>query len=354
MNVFYFWEPVGGLTLKHRCNPYAGLLALEMEKRGIYLELGEYAFERAWLEKHRPDFDLLHLNWLHHFYKADEVESALKRYTQFAENLSFARHLGYRIIWTIHNLFPHERPFPTLDRLANLTLSQEAHAVTAHCHYAADLIRKHYFRSENLHVIPHGHFIDVFPNEIPSQTARAQLQIPEEAFVYLFFGNARGYKGVEQLIKAFSQIEEKRALLVLMMRSAFNPQYTETMREMAAHDERIRIFTASYFANEEFQIYLNAADVVVQPFSAVLTSGSAITALSFAKPVILPKLGCMPELIDETMGLLYNPQDPEGLEKALLAIRARDLAAMSQAAFQRANDLDWSGIAARLAAIYRR
>ena len=26
MRVLFFWEPVGGMTLQHRCNPYAPLL----------------------------------------------------------------------------------------------------------------------------------------------------------------------------------------------------------------------------------------------------------------------------------------------------------------------------------------
>ncbi len=353
MKVFFFWEPVGGLTLKHRCNPYAGLLALAMEKRGIHLELGEYAFEREWLEKNRRDFEVLHLNWLHHFYKADDLASAVKRYTRFAENLSLARSLGYRIIWTMHNLFPHERPFPELDRLANLTASQMAHAVIAHCEHAARLLREMYFRTDDLYVIPHGHFIDVFANEVSPQEARAQLRIPEQAFVYLFFGNARGYKGIERLIEAFRKVAAADALLVLMMRNAFNPGYGQAIKAMAARDPRIRIFTSPYFAHEEFQIYLNASDVAVLPFSQVLTSGSAIAALSFAKPVILPSLGCLPELIDDTMGLLYDPQDARGLEDALVEIRNRDLSAAGQAAFERARHLDWGGIASRLAEIYR-
>ena len=352
MNVFFFWEQVGGLTLKHRCNPYAGLLALELEKLDIHLDLGEYTFERDWLEKNRTDFDVLHLNWLHHFYKADDLASAVKRYTRFAENLPFARSLGYRIIWTVHNLFPHERPYPELDRLVNLTVSQLAHDVIVHCEYTAGLIRKMYFRTENLHVIPHGHYIDVFPNEVSRQEARKQLQLPEQAFVYLFFGNARVYKGIEQLIEAFRKVAEEDALMVLMMRTSVNPQHVEEIEGMAAQDEHIRIFTSPYFANEDFQIYLNASDVAVLPFSEVLTSGSAIAALSFAKPAILPRLGCLPELIDETMGLLYDPQDTRGLEDALIEIRNRDVNAAGRAAFERAKSLDWNGIASRLGEIY--
>lgn len=353
MKVFFFWEPVGGLTLQHRCNPYAGLLALAMEKLGIHLELGEYAFEREWLEKNKKDYDVLHLNWLHYFYRSSDLETTVKRYTSFAENLTFARSLRYRIIWTIHNLYPHERPFPEVDHLARLLVCQLAHDVIAHCNYAADLARKMFYRTKKLHVIPHGHFIDVFPNEISRQEARKKLNIPEEAFVYLFFGNARTYKGIESLIDAFCNAAEADALLVLMMRQAFNPQYGDEVKKVAERDERIHVFTSPFFANSEFQIYLNSADVAVLPFSEVLTSGSAIAALSFGKPVILPRLGCLPELIDDTMGLLYDPNDERGLEKALLEIRKRDLKAAGRASFERARKLDWDIIASRIAELYK-
>ena len=156
MKVLFFWEAVGGLSLEHRCNPYAGLLARELEKLDIHLELGDYDFERGWLEEKRADFEVLHLNWLDRFYRAENLEAALERYTRFAENLSFARSLGYRIVWTLHNFYPHERPFPPLDRLGRHLICRQADAVIAHCEHAAGLARKVFFRRQNLHVIPHG------------------------------------------------------------------------------------------------------------------------------------------------------------------------------------------------------
>ena len=89
------------------------------------------------------------------------------------------------------------------------------------------------------------------------------------------------------------------------------------------------------------------------PFSAILTSGSAITALGFGLPVVLPRLGCLPELVDGRCGLLYDPADPQGLEKALVEIRARDLEAMGQAAREKARELDWDKIAGQVAKLYR-
>ncbi len=355
MNAFFFWEEAaGGLTLEHRCNPYAGLLARALERLDIHLELGRYAFEREWLESNRKEYEVLHLNWPHHFYRADDLETTINRYSKFADNLTFAHRIGYRIVWTMHNLYPHERPFPEVDHMGRLLITQIADDVIAHCDYAADLARRKFYRSHNLHVIPHGNFIDAYPNEVSREEGRRKLGISEEAFVYIFFGNVRGYKGIESLLDAFCKLKDPDALLILMMRQWGNDVYIREMGELARRDKRIRVFTSSYFPDKEFQIYLNSSDVAVFPFSEVLTSGSAITALSFGKPLILPKLGCMVELIDENSGILYDPKDDRGLEKALAEIRNHDIEANGREAFQIAKNLNWDSIASRIAEVYRR
>ena len=84
---------------------------------------------------------------------------------------------------------------------------------------------------------------------------------------------------------------------------------------------------------------MNAADVVVLPFAQVLTSSRRLTpALSFGKPVIAPRMGCLPELLTDDLGILYNPGDPQALGRALEAIRGRDLVSMSQCAIQRVRE----------------
>ncbi len=353
MKVLFFWEQVEGLTLEYRCNPYAGLLARELEKLDIHLELGDYEFEREWLEENRKEVDVLHFNWLHAFYRRDDLEETVRQYARFAENLTYARQLGYRIVWTMHNLYPHERPFPEMDHLGRLLVCRLADGVIAHCEHAAGRLRELFFWEDDVHVIPHGNFIDVYPNEMSKEEARAQLELPQDAFIYIFFGNARTYKGIHTLIESFSRVAADDALLVIMSRVTFNVEYAEELQQLAAADERVRLFSSPYFANEEFQVYLNAADVASLPFSEVLTSGSAITALGFGKPMILPKLGCLPELIDEEIGVLYDANDNQGLDRALVEIRQMDLSAAERAARARAESLDWAGIAARIAAVYR-
>ena len=352
----FFWEG-SGLQLG-RANPYAALLARALRRYGIELAEGDYDFGRTWLEESRPTCDVLHLNWLDRFYTRFEEprdpDAASERFADFAENLIHARRLGYRLVWTVHNLFPHERRYPQLDRLVNALVAREADHVIAHCRYAAASIKERYDPPRPVAVIPHGNYVPIFPNTVSAAQARDRLRIGASKFVYLFFGNARGYKGVADLIAAFHRAATADNVLVLVLReNARSPGLVAELRDLAADDERIRIHASAYFPAEQFQYFLNAADVVVLPFTAVLTSGSAIQALGFGKPLIVPRLGCLPELVAGGAGLLYDPHADGGLADALTAARSLDLDAARRAALQRTRAFDWDPIAARIAALYR-
>ena len=352
----FFWEG-SGLELG-RANPYGALLAAALRRHGVELTEGNYEFGREWLEQSRAAYDVLHLNWLDRFYarfgEARDADAAGERFADFTEKLIHARRLGYRLIWTVHNLFPHERRYPHLDRLVNALVAREADHVIAHCRFAADSIEARYHPPRPVTVIPHGNYVPIFPNTVSRAQARQRLTIDGTRFVYLFFGNARGYKGVAELIAAFREAAAPDNVLVLVLReNARSPGLIAELRAVATGDERIRIHASGYFPAEEFQYFLNAADVVVLPFTAVLTSGSAIQALGFGKPLIVPRLGCLPELASGGAGLLYDPDAEGALADALTAARCLDLETARRAALQRTREFDWDPIAARIAALYR-
>ena len=72
-----------------------------------------------------------------------------------------------------------------------------------------------------------------------------------------------------------------------------------------------------FVPDEELQVYLRAADVVACPFLEIFTSGSVLLAMSFERAVIAPRRGCVTETLDEAGGILYDADDPQGLEGAL-------------------------------------
>ena len=104
---------------------------------------------------------------------------------------------------------------------------------------------------------------------------------------------------------------------------------------------------------EDLSRVLRAADAVVLPFRDILTSGSAILALSHGRPVVVPALGCLPETLPTDATFLYDPDDPDALASALRQAVAADLAAMGGRARAWADGLDWGPIAADTARLYR-
>jgi glycosyltransferase involved in cell wall biosynthesis len=121
---------------------------------------------------------------------------------------------------------------------------------------------------------------------------------------------------------------------------------------MADADARLRL-DAREIADDEMQIYLCAADVMVSPFSQILSSSSVMTGLSYGLPVIAPRLGCLPELVTAETGILYDPDKPTALSEALREIKRRDVRAMGMAARALAGRLSWESIARQTAGVYR-
>ncbi len=351
MRSVFFWE-AAGLSLT-QANPYGGLLARGLAAAGVELVAG-YAeeFTQAWLEENRGVVDVLHLNWPHYLYDAPDLAERVARSAELIANLALARELGYKVVWTVHNLFPHDSQNRDLDRLVRLALTRCCTALIVHCEHARGLVQRHFHRTEQVFVIPHGHFIDAYPNTISQSEARQRLGIAADRFVYLFFGNVRRYKGLEQLLAAFQVLPDPQRVLLIAAKTynAYGDDFVEQARQA---DPRILVCPSRFFANEEFQLYFNAADVGVFPFVDVLTSGSTITALSFGLPVIVPAVGCLPELVDDTVGICYDQQQAGALQQAMLTMPQRDLAALRKAAYQRAQTLDWQAIGRRTLAAYQ-
>jgi glycosyltransferase involved in cell wall biosynthesis len=90
---------------------------------------------------------------------------------------------------------------------------------------------------------------------------------------------------------------------------------------------------------------MNASDLMVLPFRNILSSSSVMLAMSFARPVVTPAMGCIPEYVPPSAGMLYDPGDPEGLYKALTHCVSLELTEMGQAAFEQAEKFTWENMA---------
>jgi glycosyltransferase involved in cell wall biosynthesis len=269
----------------------------------------------------------------------------------FVGRLELARDLGYRLVWTAHNLYPHNPLHRDIDHRCRLAICRLATAVIAHCDVAAEEVRRTFGRTRNLFVIPHGHFIDVYPDDVTAEQARAELGVPRDGFAYGFFGSIQPYKGVEQLIDSFRGLPFEDAWLLIS--GGGKPEYHDQVKQYAGDHPRIVLRSYPRAPNSDIALIMRGADVITLPFLATTTSGTLMLALSWGRPVIAPALGCLPATVTPEAGILYDPTDPEGLASALRSIRRWRLPAASEAAAACARRLDWDDIATLTEQAYR-
>jgi len=332
--------------------PYIGNLLRGLAQEGVELDLAADELDDllsiGWIKQNARRVHILHFHWTQYQYTFGNWLQSAVMLAKFLTKVAWARHLGYRIVWTMHNYMPHEASYPLLHFLERFALARLAHDVIVHCALGRDLLRKKLLRRKRVHVIPHGDFT-VFMPRVPRTVARQDLRITDGQCMLLFFGQVRPYKGVPELLRAFKQVRDDRALLFIAGRP-LGPDLEREIRHLAAEDPRVRLML-EYVPEERLCQLLCAADAAVLPYRDILGSGAALTALGFGLPIIAPAIGFFPEIVTPECGLLYEPDG--GLQAALQRALALDLGAMRPAALARAACYPWDEMVRAIVRVYR-
>ncbi len=172
-------------------------------------------------------------------------------------------------------------------------------------------------------IIPHGHYRGVYPDVVGGEEARKALHIGVGEAVVAFVGQIREYKGVPNLIRCFNAAAVPAARLLI----AGKPQSEKLARgieEAVSGNAGIQLYL-KFIDAAEMQLYLRAADLIVLPYKDILNSGSALLALSFDRPILVPNRGALGELFEE-MGpawvrLYAGELIPQTLRDAIFWVR---------------------------------
>lgn len=337
-------------------NPYQRLLGdhlkphdvevIALPRRTLFLmELLKTATRKDVLHIHWPKLCFLHRNWL----------LSLLKLCFLATEFILVRLRGLKIIWTIHEpetpLYDHL----FLDRLCSRILIRIANAFIVHSRAGQKTISGMFpsLPPEKLHVIPHGNYIGVYPDQLEREEARGFLGIPEEKVVFLFLGHVRAYKGVPELVRAFTRSGMSKKGILLIAGHVDDPQYSEELDAVSVAHPNIKI-APYHLAPGDVELFLKAADVSVFPFRKIFTSGSVILAMSHAKAIIAPRMGDMVEILNEKGAFLYDPKESDGLVNCIrmASEKCEDLAQMGAYNRRCAEEVPWKKIAEATFSLY--
>ncbi len=226
---------------------------------------------------------------------------------------------GIPVTYICHNVFPHER-FPLDKKLTRMALANAQKYILHARGEVDDLLSIK--PDADYRVMVHPTYSAFNFDNLDKRTAREQLGVGEEERIMLFFGFVREYKGLKHLINAVGILKEEHpdeVLPVLFIVGDFDgnkDEYLELIEKLGVGSDIV--IKDGYVPDKEVEKYFSAADLVVLPYESATQSGIVQIAYGFRKPVIVTKVGGLPEVVeDDITGLVVEPFDDKALAQAI-------------------------------------
>jgi glycosyltransferase involved in cell wall biosynthesis len=229
----------------------------------------------------------------------------------------FAPSLGYisgrmkqrtKSIGILDNVIPHELRYGDLSFI-NYYLSRNDGFVVMSESVKKDLLRLKPDAKYILH--PHPLY-DHFGYKLQKREARAQLSLPGDKKIILFYGFIRDYKGLDLAIQALSKLGNDYHLVIAGEVYGSFDKYSNLIDELNLRN-RVSIFTR-YITDAETSFFFSAADVCLLPYKSATQSGIIAISYHFDLPVIATNVGGLSEMIEPySTGLLADKANPKSI-----------------------------------------
>jgi len=339
-------------------NPYQKALANSLFQEGFNVEFDNtsYPFLMLKLLINYEKPYILHIHWQHPLLLANNLFKTIIKSVSFIFELIILKAFRVKIVWTVHNIKNHENKHLWIEHSFTTLLARLSDAIIAHCERAKHEIRAIYrVKNDNkITVIPNGNYLDFYDNKISRSEAREMLKLSTSDLILLYLGLIRPYKGVQDLIDVFQKLNMKHTKLIIVGKP-FNEQIAKQIKNKIKDKRNIKIIP-EFIPDNEIQVYMNVADVIVCPYRDILTSSGIVLAMTFRKAIVAPDIGCISEFLDKDGAFLYKTSRKDGLFEALkfaLQTDVEKLKRMGEHNFELAKELNWENIAKKTSEVYK-
>jgi beta-1,4-mannosyltransferase len=286
-------------------NPYIRLFYRALAGAGIR-STGKFHANASWLGRHVEEFDAVHFHWpeavvreelrwagpIYRIGRGPRARRMLRWASGWVNVLAlrgFLRELrrrGKRIIWTCHNLAPHEgrsRPVSEAIRL----VAASADLIITHDTNARDACRRTYAPGGLMVVMPHGNYEGVYPEARPAAVVRRDLGLPANGPVLSCVGQIRPYKGIELACEAVAQLG--RPVSLLIAGRVLSQEYVRGVRSLVG-GLPAGVLLPRDLTDQEFADVVGASDVILLPYRRATGSGAALAALTLGRGIVASNL----------------------------------------------------------------
>ena len=252
---------------------------------------------------------VLHLHWLNVVLAgATSDERAIARIEHFEQQLQAAKAAGVKIVWTSHNVLPHEsfaQEFAIRIRKAMVESADLIHVMSPdtveQCAPFFDIDPRKVVRGE--HAGYHGFY--QMPND--NKDLRGRWGLPQGGQLGLILGGIKPYKGLNEFSEYFINAtanNPRRLTLVIAGKAArdFNDSQLCKLAEISPNLHVI----PKLITDEQVASLMMMADFAAIPYRNSLNSGSLVLGLTFGKPILARASAGSTHLLEDGAGVIYD------------------------------------------------
>jgi beta-1,4-mannosyltransferase len=268
---------------------------------------------------------VLHLHWTNTVLAGVPADGVAAATEEFLARLDRFHASGGRLVWTVHNVLPHDSVRPDDEAALQRALAERADAIHILAADTAAAVTGYFaLPPDRTFHVPHPSYIGAYETTLTREEARFQLDLDVDDTVYALVGAIKPYKGLDDLLTAFDELyaEDSRRRLVVAGAPDHDAVTTAFVRRCERHPGIL--VRAARLPAAEMAVCLRAADAVVLPYRRTLNSGVLLLAYTFGLPVVAPDVPGIAELLRPDTSRSFEAGNVADLARAM-----RDVAALA-------------------------
>lgn len=295
-------------------NAYIASLIDAYRRRGHHVISGSSKFFSS-----NEKIDVLHLQWPESLYRWGTCASGNASVGEIAARLDWFKELGSTIVYTAHNIEPHEQD--AIGQEVYRLFLDRSEIIAHHGKASIDMLMAAFpeLKRKRHIVCRHGDYLIEFQRRTKA-ICREELGIPMHRIVILHFGLLRQYKGLDFVLQVFRRASVQQSHLLIAGR-ADDIVLRRKLRVRSAIAKLLRrpeTFLIRSIRQSEVPTLFCCADLLLLGHSKGLTTGLIPLAATYGLPVVYPELGCFAEQAEGWRSRGYAPQD---CSSACVAVR---------------------------------
>lgn len=285
------------ITMRYYCtypyqkkdNPFLKLLKGYLNDSGWNQK--DIKFRTLEMFKYRKQVNILWFHWPNSIWRDRTFFQKYFNILRFVYHVYLAKFLGYKLVWSVHNVLPHGEHSSKLEFLMRKFLANNFHLFIGHANNTfKELKRKNIIPKEYALAI-HGHY----ENEYKAKNkaiSRKLLGVDEDDIVILIKSGGKNFDSALKFAKNYDSLKTKRIKLLVL--------------GSEISDNENVVFIPGFASNEDLSSYIELSDFIALPYEEITTSGAYFLAITFGKPVIAKKLAFFIQHGGDKSCLLYE------------------------------------------------